>query len=206
MTDPEKFKNLTLDTETYDLLKLWADREIRSVGGHTKWLILKYLPKDLRRHQPPTFSSPVSGPITPQHVAEVRKKIEEASTPRLAPAKIQKVNGAKSYTVGEEGFERARGATKKYKRQGLNRGSLLIKLLEVLEIYGEPLTNFELAELSPDQGNHDVFAKRTSQAYFSGILERKSITGTNRRGVYVYRITPRGEKMLKSATLRNPSM
>jgi hypothetical protein len=204
MTDPEKFKNLTLDVETYDLAKLWADREIRTVSGHIKWLILKHLPKDLR--EPPIFSLPIPSTVTPRHVAEVRKKIKATSTSRLTPTKIQKVNGATSYAVGEEGFERARGATKKYKGRGINRGSLIIKLLEVLEIYGEPLTNFELAELVPDQGNHDVFAKRTSQAYFSGILERKSITGTNRRGVYVYRITPRGEKMLKSATLRNPSV
>ena len=205
MTDPEKFKNVTLDVESYDDLKLWAEREVRSVCGQVKWRIQKHLPKDLRDN-PPTISSPVLNHLAPQHVAEVRKKIKETSTPRLAPAKIQKVNGARSYTVGEEGCERARGASKKYKGRGINRGSIIIKLLEVLEIYGEPLTNFELAELVPDQGNHDLFAKRTSQAYFSGILERKSISGTNRRGVYIYRPTPRGEKLLKEATQRNPSI
>ena len=206
MTDPEKFKNISLDVESYEDLKLWADRDVRTVSGQIKWLIQKSLPKDLRK--PPTdtqFSLPVSGPITSRPVAEIRKKIEAASTPRLTPAIIRKVNGAKSYTVGEEGFERARG-TSKYKCRGINRGSIIIKLLEVLEIYGEPLTNFELAQLAPDQGDHDAFAKRTSQAYFSGVLERKSITGTNRRGLYVYRMAPRGEKLLKAANLRKPSI
>ena len=41
MTDPEKFKNVTLDVESYDDLKLWADREVRSVSGQVKWLIQK---------------------------------------------------------------------------------------------------------------------------------------------------------------------
>ena len=206
MTDPEKFKNISLDVESYEDLKLWADREVRTVNGQVKWLIQKHLPKDLRDPQVPMFSLPVSGPVTSGHVAAIRKKIQEVSTPRFEPAVLKKVNGAKSYTVGEEGFERARGATKKYKGRGINRGSIIIKLLEVLEIYGDPLTNFELAELAPDQGDHEAFAKRTSQAYFSGLLERKSITGTNRRGVYIYRSTPRGERLLKQASLRKPSI
>lgn len=193
MTDAEKYKNLTLDVETYDLLKPWADREVRTVSGHVKWLILKHLPRDLREPLPRTNPFIGEGEIT-------------LPTPTITPAKIRRVNGGKSYTVGEDGFERARGATKKYKGRGINRGSIIIKLLEVLQIYGEPLTNFELAQLAPHQGDHDTFAKRTSQAYYSGVLERKSITGTNRRGLYVYRMAPRGEKLLKAANLRKPSI
>lgn len=201
MTDAEKYKNLTLDTETYDLVKLWADREIRSVSGHIKWLILKHLPKDLRTPLPRT--DPFIG--GDGHLADIRTKIEAAAIPRITTAKIQRINGGRSYAVGEDGFERARG-TSKYKNRGINRGSVVINLLEVLQLYGEPLTNFELADLAPDQGSPERFTKRTSQAYFSGVLERKSITGTNRRGTYIYRLTPRGKQLLKAAGLRKPSI
>jgi len=201
MTDSEKFKNVNLDVETYEKVKPWADREVRSVSGHIKWLILKHLPKDLQAPAPRT--NPFIG--GDNHVANIRTKIEAAATPVITPAKIRKINGARSYSVGEDGFERARGQSK-YKNRGINRGSVVINLLEVLQLYGEPLTNFDLADLAPDQGDADCFTKRTSQAYYSGILERKSITGTGRRGIYIYRLTPRGEKLLKEANLRKPSI
>lgn len=201
MTDAEKYKNLTLDVETYDLLKLWADREVRSVSGHVKWLILKHLPRDLRT--PPPRTNPFIGDGS--HLATIRPKIEEAPTPIITRAKIKRVNGGKSYTVGEDGYERARG-TSKYKIKGFSQGSVKLKLLEILQLYGEPLTNFDLANLASDQGSHDIFAKRTSQAYYNGILERKNISATDRRGVYIYRIAPLGEKMLKAARLRKPSI
>ena len=50
MTDPERFKNVSLDVESYEDLKLWADRDVRTVSGQIKWLIQKSLPKDLRNY------------------------------------------------------------------------------------------------------------------------------------------------------------
>lgn len=205
MTDTTKFKSIALETEAYDLLKLWADREVRSVSGHVKWLILKYLPKDLLRTSQATQ---VPGTIIEdEDFAAVRTQIEAAktflteSTLCDTPAKVQHTHTGKSYKVGEEGYERAQGVSK-YKRRGLHPRSTIMDFLKIIQAYGEPVTNFELMELAPDREDSDFIAKRTSAAYYSGVLERKNITGTGRKGRFIYRITPRGEKLLKSVNRR----
>jgi len=210
MTDTTKFKSIAIETEAYDLLKLWADKEIRSVSGHVKWLILKYLPRDLR------VTSHVSQ--TPHTILEdedfaaIRTQIDAAKTFLTestfcdTPAKVQRMHTGKSRRVGEEGYERIRGS-QKYKRTRFHQGSATINILKIIQDYGEPLTNFELEELVPatvHRKEKDFVAKCTSQAYFSGILERKRIPGTDRRGRYVYRTTPMGEKLLKAARRREP--
>lgn len=205
MTDILKHKNLGLDIETYDLLKSWADHEVRSVSGHVKWLVLKHLPRNLRAA--PQATQVPGTIIEDEDFAAVRTEIEAAktflteSTLCDTPAKVQHTHTGKSYKVGEEGYERAQGVSK-YKRRGLHPRSTIMDFLKIIQAYGEPLTNFELMELAPDREDSDFIAKRTSAAYYSGVLERKNITGTSRKGRFIYRITPRGEKLLKSVNRR----
>jgi hypothetical protein len=207
MTDIVKHKNLALDIETYDLLKLWADHEVRSVSGHVKWLVLKHLPRNFRA-TPQAIQIPGTI-IEDEDFAAVRTQIDAAktflteSTLCVTSIKVQRTHTGKSYKVGEEGYERAKGVSR-YKVRGMHPESTMIDLLKIMQTYGEPLTNFELMELAPDREDSDFIAKRTSQAYFSGVLERKNITGTSRKGRFIYRITPRGEKLLKSANRQEP--
>jgi hypothetical protein len=201
MTDPTKFKNLTLDVETYNIISNWSDRELRTVSMQIRWMVL--------RHAPPELLNAPS--IIDVDGCELPAMPQKAQIPPLTdPQHLNFKRGVARFRETDGWQRKRRHITKMYQKIGLHQKSLMFKVLVTLHEYcvGEDfnngLTNFELADLV-DGPTFDSYAKVTSTAYNGGLVERRSLNGIDRRGYYAYRLTEKGQKVLRKAQRLSPS-
>jgi len=210
MTDPTKFKNLTLDVETHDVLSKWSDRELRTVSMQIRWMVLRHAPAELL-NAPPIIDVEVSNHVLMRENGELPEVPQKAQIPPLAdPQHLNFRRGVARFRETDGWERKRRHISKMYHKIGLHQKSLMFKVLFTLQEYcvGEDfnngLTNFELADLV-DGPTFESYAKVTSTAYNGGLVERRSLNGIDRRGYYAYRLADKGGKVLRKAHKLNPT-
>ena len=212
MTDPTKYKNLSVDIETSNILVNWAEKEMRTPGMQIRWMLMKYAPtivKEKVLNGEDTTPAPVPK-IEMERPEETRLLRGITNTRKSIVKPRQRRSKANGAFLTEDGWERRRKTRgkEKYSKQPLHTSSQMYKVLLTMSQYEDNrfhsfgYSNFELGELD-SKGEFGDIAKVTSTAWDAALIERRSLLEEKtRRGYYAYRLTPFGKQVLTAATLR----
>ena len=198
MTDPTKYKNLSIDIESSDLLVSWAEKEMRTPSMQIRWMLMKYAPTIMKEK---VLNGEESTPVP---IPKIVPPILRGTTHPKLVAPFRQRSRANGASQTEDGWERRRKTRgkEKYSKQPLHTSSQMYKVLLTMSQYEDDLSNFELAQLD-NKVDFDSYAKVTSTAWDAALIERRSLLEErDRRGYYAYRLTPFGKKVLAAATLR----